>query len=128
MGVDELGHRFRIGLVAIIGENFVLDEIGDVGAIGEGVASRLVDPLARRAKHDAGEFDAEAVGELAASAEQFERDRVHDAALDLDENPDVLVAAEMLGQFLLHRGPAGRRRGDGGLVVHGGLLRILRPI
>jgi hypothetical protein len=106
VGVDELRHRLRVGLIAIVCENLVLDKIGDIGSISEGFRSRLLYRLSGRPKHDAGEFDAETVGELASSTEELERNLVNGPAFDLDENPYVLVAAEMLGKLLFHGGPA----------------------
>ena len=49
----------------------------------------LADASPGGAEHDAGQFDAQLVGQLAAFAQQFQGDRMRDAALLFDEHPDV---------------------------------------
>ena len=50
--VDQLGQRPGVGFVAVFGEDRVLDQIGDVGAVGEALGGRLARPRVRRADDD----------------------------------------------------------------------------
>ncbi|WP_461477213.1 hypothetical protein [Mesorhizobium jarvisii] len=54
-------------------------------------------------------MDAELVGKLAAFAEQLEGYRMDLAALEFDENPNMPIVLETLGQLLLYSGSAGSR-------------------
>ncbi len=130
--IDEFRGDIGEGLVAIFGERFVLDDIADVGAIGEAIGDRLLS-AARRPEHDAAKIDLELVRELAALAHQLPRHGMHNAAFELDQDPNVLIALEMLGQLFLRRGTTAtgsRGRGRGSLIVHCGrpyFLNNLRP-
>ena len=106
MGVDELRQSLRIGLVAVVGENGILDEIGDVRAMAEGFRDSGARRLSRSAKHRAAKLHAKFVGKLAPRAEQLPRDGMNFTALLFDEHPHMFVAAKMFRQLFLGGGAA----------------------
>ena len=106
MRVDELRQRLRIGLVAVVGENGILDEISDIRAMAEGFRDSGVRRLSGRAEHGAAKLHAKFVGKLAPGAEQLPGDGMNLAALLFDEHPHMFVAAKMFRQLFLGGGAA----------------------
>ena len=102
--VDQLAERLQVSLGAVMPEDRGIDEIGLVGAIGEGLMAKRFHILAQ---HHRGEFHADGVGQLPPLAEEFPR---HPGRLPfglLDEDPDAAVGGEL-----------GRQRARLGIVLH----------
>ncbi len=118
IGIDEFRHAPRVGLVAVVGEDRGFNEIGDIGAIGEGVLNRLPRTHARSAQDNARELNAELVGEFAALTQKLPRNGVNMTAFKLYEDPHMFVGLEALRQFLLHPGSAASGRLGSGFCSH----------
>ncbi len=71
MRIHKVGERLRVGLVAVLGEDRVLDQVGEVGAVDEAFGDGLARSRFRRADDHRRELDAELIGELAAFAHQL---------------------------------------------------------
>ena len=125
IGIHDIRDGLGIGLVAVMSERRIGDDIGAVGAMLENRRRDRGIRLPIATQDHAGELHAALVRELAAFAQEFKRDRVNDAHLALDHDPDVLIGFEMLRQLSLCAGAAGGRRGLFLRLCHVSLLRRL---
>ncbi len=123
VGVDELGQHLGVGFVAVVAEHVGLGDVGEIGAVAEGLRRDTARRLAARPDDDRRELDPELLGEPAADAHELPRHRMDLAALLLDEHPDVLICLEPLGQLLLGRSAFGRS----GRFAHRRVLKIRPP-
>ena len=115
VSIHQLGHPYRVGLIAVIGQHVALHQVAQIGAI----AGRFIHQGAHfrcGATEDGDrQLAAQGVGQLAPLAQQFPGHGMDMAVFVLDEHPDILVRLEAFGQNALGFLD---RLGDIGIVAH----------